>query len=571
MPGLPAMSAPHQAPRTPLAAVLAAALAALAAALAAVPGTVRAGADPEPAGAPAPSLSPAPTGRHVVVLVWDGMRPDFVTPELTPNLWRLQAAGVRFARHHPVYLSATEVNGTAIATGCTPAHSTIIANVDFRPAIDPAKPIAIEALGNVRRGDAATGGRYIARPTVAEILHAAGLRTAIAGSKPIAMLHDRSPRPDDGSPLASPIVFEGAAMPGSIGGRLGAALGTFPPLMPDQDKAARDVWTTGALVDVLWRDGVPPYSLLWLAEPDASQHATGPGAPQALAAVRGDDRALGRVLSELDRRGLRASTDVFVVSDHGFSTIGRRVDVAVQLSAAGFNATRAALGGLHPGQVLVASNGGSDLLYVGGHDAGVCRRLAAWLQARDWVGVVLSRTPLEGTFPLSEARVDSPQAPDLIVSLRWETGPSATGAPGLQVSDTPDPTKRGNHASLSPYDMHNTLVAAGPDIRVGAVDDLPTGNTDIAPTILWILGLRGPVAAMDGRVLSEALTIDAPALHGSGTRRLVVQARIPAGVWEQTLQVSEVNGVRYLDQGSGALTPPRGVSAPGEAAAPVRP
>ena len=61
---------------------------------------------------------PAPVPAHrVLVVVFDGMRPDFISEETTPHLWRLASEGVFFAHHHPVYLSSTEVNGTAIATG----------------------------------------------------------------------------------------------------------------------------------------------------------------------------------------------------------------------------------------------------------------------------------------------------------------------------------------------------------------------------------------------------------------------------------------------------------------------
>ena len=137
---------------------------------------------------------------------------------------------------------------------------------------------------------------------------------------------------------------------------------------------------------------MPPYSLLWLAEPDSTQHATGPGSAQSLAAIKGCDDDLGRVLAELDRRGLRTSTDVFVVSDHGFSTINRKIDVAAELAAAGFDARRAVPGGLQPGQVMTVGDGGTTLLYVGGHDAGVCARLAAYLQQQDWTGVIFSRS-----------------------------------------------------------------------------------------------------------------------------------------------------------------------------------
>ena len=51
--------------------------------------------------------------RHVVLVVWDGMRPDFVTEEDAPTLWKLAKAGIVFRNHHSVYPSATNVNGTA--------------------------------------------------------------------------------------------------------------------------------------------------------------------------------------------------------------------------------------------------------------------------------------------------------------------------------------------------------------------------------------------------------------------------------------------------------------------------
>lgn len=495
---------------------------------------------------------PAPP-RHVVVVVFDGMRPDFISAQTTPNLWKMAQQGVFFAHHHPVFLSSTEVNGTAIATGAYPAHSHVIANFDFWPRVDPQKAIGIEVEKSIRKGDEVSGGHYLGAPTVAEILHARGFSTDIAGSKPVALLHDRALR-KDGSGV-SPVLYEGVTQPASLAADLVRELGEFPPIPDDQDKMARDAWTTRALVEKLWKDGLPAYSLLWLGEPDFSQHATGPGAEQSLAAIKSSDTNLGVVLADLDKRGLRDSTDVFVVSDHGFSTIGWKVDVAVALSTAGFHAKRAALGGLHPGEVMVISNGGSSLLYVGGHDPEVCRRLAEFFQDKEWAGVVLSRNPFDGTFPLAEARIDSPDAPDLVVSFRWTHDKSRTGAAGLQTADlSPSSNKVGNHASLSSYDMHNTLVAAGPDVRQGVTDTLPSGNTDIAPTVLWILGLKDEAAKMDGRVLGEALRGDAPALRSYDIKRLNAGREIADGVWKQYLQVSEVNGVRYLDEGNGAFS-----------------
>jgi arylsulfatase A-like enzyme len=497
--------------------------------------------------------APAATDRHVVVIVWDGMRPDFVSAEATPNLSQLAGSGVIFANHHPVYLSATEVNGTAIATGAYPSHSGLIANTDFRPAIDPAEPVDTGDPSIIRQGDEVSGGHFLALPTLAEILHTHGVATAIAGTKWIALLQDRARRPD--GPESSPVLFQGTMLPPSRAAAL-AVLGDFPAAAQDENKTAQDAWTTGALLTVLWQNGVPPYTLLWLAEPDASQHAAGPGSAQALAAIKSSDVNLGRVLAELERRGLRATTDVLVVSDHGFSTIGRKVDVAAALAAAGFNAQRKMPGGLPPGGVMVVANGGSTLLYVGSHDPAVCHRLVEFLQQQDWTGVIFSREPQEGTFPLAAAHIDSPAAPDLVVALRWSPNRSASGAPGLQVSDLkPTSVKAGNHASLSRYDMHNTLVAAGPDFRPSVTDPLPSANTDLAPTILWLLGCKEEAARMDGRVLAEALAVDGPPLKSFEIQRLTAERDTGAGVWRQYLQVSEVNGVRYLDEGNGTLAP----------------
>src|SRR5262249_44836510 len=91
------------------------------------------------------SVSAAPNPpRHVLLVVWDGMRPDFVTEKTTPVLWSLTREGVTFRNHHAVYPCATEVNGVAIVTGTYPSHSGIIANYQFRPEIDKMKMIHSE-------------------------------------------------------------------------------------------------------------------------------------------------------------------------------------------------------------------------------------------------------------------------------------------------------------------------------------------------------------------------------------------------------------------------------------------
>src|SRR6185436_10212398 len=60
------------------------------------------------------------------------------------------------------------------------------------------------------------------------------------------------------------------------------------------------------------------------------------------------------------------------------------------------------------------------------------------------------------------------------------------------------------HGSSSPFEIHNTLIAAGPDLRQRAMVSNPSGNVDFAPTFLRLLGLKVP-SSMQGRVLEEGL------------------------------------------------------------------
>src|SRR5881396_1746570 len=122
---------------------------------------------------------PANQSRRVVVVVWDGMRPDFVTEQNTPTLWKLAREGITFRNHHAVYPSATMVNGTAMVTGVYPGKNGIIANHVYRPDIDPHHSIDVELPAVVKKGDEVSGGKYILVPTIAELVQHAGGRTVI--------------------------------------------------------------------------------------------------------------------------------------------------------------------------------------------------------------------------------------------------------------------------------------------------------------------------------------------------------------------------------------------------------
>ena len=487
--------------------------------------------------------------RHVVVVVWDGMRPDFVSEETTPTLWKLAREGVSFRNHHPVYPSATMVNGTAMVTGVYPGKSGVIANYVYRPDIEAHVAIAVESPVVVKKGDQLSNGKYISVPTIAELVQRAGGRTAVASAKTVGLLLDR--RVGIGPAKNCTTLFAGSALPDGVLARIAAALGPFPSA-----RLQRDRWTTKAVTDFVWKDGVPAFTALWLGEPDLTQHETAPGAPSALAAIKASDENLAAVLSGLDQQGVRKTTDVFVVSDHGFSTIRRSIDLRKTLTDAGFVAKTEFDGQPKPGDIMLVGNGGSVLFYVVGHDAMVTRRLVEFLQQSDFAGVIFTKQGLSGTFHLNDAKIDNPHAPDVVMAFRWNDSKNQFGTPGMIDADWQRAAGEGTHATLSRFDMHNTLVAAGPDFRRGQTDDLPTGNVDLAPTILHILGFNAS-KEMDGRILSEALVSTDRVQPGRKTETKTMESGkdFPAGTWRQSLQISRVGSTIYLDEGNGSFVP----------------
>jgi predicted AlkP superfamily pyrophosphatase or phosphodiesterase len=324
------------------------------------------------------------------------MRPDFVSAQNTPTLWKLGQEGVVFKKHHAVYLSATHVNGTALQTGLYPDHNGMIANYDYRPDIDDKKFVSTEEARVIRKGDQVTHGKYLAAPTLAELVRAAGGKTVVAASKGVGFLLDR--QVDAGAANKGVTLSAGESLPADAVQSMIATLGRFPRF-PMYRNLERETWTTRALTECLWKNDVPDFSVLWLGEPDLSQHEAMPGSPPALAAIKCSDQNLARVLAALEQKHVRSSSDVFVVSDHGFSTIERAIDVQKFLIEAGFRA-RVDFSDEAPrdGEVVLVGNAGTVLFYVIGHDAAITARLVTVLQHSDFAGVIFAKEALPGAF-----------------------------------------------------------------------------------------------------------------------------------------------------------------------------
>ena len=199
----------------------------------------------------------------------------------------------------------------------------------------------------------------------------------------------------------------------------------------------------------------------------------------------------------------------------------------------------------------MVSLGGTLFFYITDHDQAVTKRLIEFFQQTDFAGVIFSKMPADGVFGLDKVQMDSPDAPDVVLALHSTTDKNKYGIPGLFISDSSKKSGKGMHASLGKFDMHNTLIAAGPDFKKGFSDSLPTGNVDLAPTILKILKIAAP-APMDGRVLTEAL-VSEPEPPLVKKFRLEAKRGFEKSSWQQSLEVSQVENTIYINEGTGGV------------------
>jgi predicted AlkP superfamily pyrophosphatase or phosphodiesterase len=472
--------------------------------------------------------------RRAFVMVWDGLRPDLISEQLTPNLYRLAAEGVRFSDSHAVFPTVTRANSASIATGALPATHGIPGNTFYAPALEAAAALATSDAAHLRRLAAHRGGRLLTCETLADRLARTGDRTVVVstGSTGSAFLQHPTCDLRDGL-LLNPGLWLGTSRE-----QIEARIGPMPPgSLPNSEQNA---WFTRAITDVLLPEEGPRLLSFWHTDPDRTQHDRGIGHPETLHSLRDADDNLGAILAALDRLDLRGSTDVVMTSDHGFSTIVGQVDVAAELVREGLKESAASTD--------VVVTGGA--IYVQGHDPARVDRIVASLQGREGIGSIFRRVNgarLDGTgvLPLGCVGVAGELAPEILFSHDWRDDTNEHGYAGGAWSG---PTsKAATHGSISPWDVRNSLVICGPSFKRGLVSDVPAGNIDIAPTLARTLDLP-PVEGIDGRVLDEAL-LDGPDPAGVRVERATLTAESERGRFKQTLHLSKVGRTRYVDFG----------------------
>ena len=467
--------------------------------------------------------------RSILIVVFDGLQPSQVTTQLMPNLASFAAEGVTFANHHAVFPTVTRANAASMATGCYPGVHGLAANTVVFRDFDPDR--AFSALEPILSQVHAALGRVLLVPTLADIIaeHGREYVAVVSGTSGNAYVHN-----PDAERAGGATIHTDFCLPRPLHDEIVERFGPWPG--ETKPNTGRMAMAVEILTRYAMEDRRAAVSLLWLSEPDKTQHAHAAGSPESNAALLEADRQFGRLMEWLDETGRSAHTDVLVVSDHGHSTVVGTVDVGPWTAET-----------IGEGRVIAAENGGSVLFYVRERDRAVADRLAASLMAQPWCGPVLASSaigPIEGTLPASLAGAEGERAPDLIVSFAWTPGLSyCTGAWEGQ----------GVHGSMSRQEVRNVLIARGPAFRSGITLRSPTGNVDLAPTVLEMMGVAPP-PLMQGRPLREALvTTTDPSDVDCETQTHEAQRRVEGGTYRQRIVVSRVGSTAYVDEGSAEL------------------
>ncbi len=494
-----------------------------------------------------------PARSSVIVLVLDGLRPDMITPEIMPNLFRLRQEGVWCANAHSVFPTVTRVNAASISTGTVPAAHGIVSNTMYVEGVSPA-PFDTANYQNLVKLAEISGGRAVAVPTLAETLEKAGVSFAALSSGSTGSGFLLNPMAPVGiGTLISGSLEEGrrVAFPDKADQEIRRVFGS----QKAEEGIRSLLWTERVLRDYVIAELHARVIIDWLTEPDTTQHRHGVGSPEALAALKIDDEQIGLLVAKLRTLGLEDTTDIIVTADHGFTAEPDPVDLKGVIEATG-----------HASEIIAASNGPSVLLYVKNHSPDLIRSMVAELQKTDGVDLLFTDAQrpkngavqclagknvgwVPGTFSLeliNECPAD--RAADIIVTFKWSSAPNEFGYPGRQWIASTDPRSnvpaRSGHGGLNPWTVHTPMVLWGKDFRKRAVVEAPVANFDIAPTILALESVPAP-DSMRGRVISEAFA-KSPRPDRKARARTV---NVRAGTFCAAIQLSVTGGSTYIDSG----------------------
>lgn len=475
---------------------------------------------------------PVPPRSHAqLIIVVDGLRPDFVTRDQMPRLTQLAQRGTVFNAHHSVFPTVTRLNGASFVTGSYPETHGLLGNTVYVPSVDPVRGLDTGRRENLER-IARTEGRLLTTRSLSDILRDAGKSLVALGSGTtgaVFVLND--------TVATGAVIHPDYARPPLLQEKILQRFG--PPPSSATPNSAQHRRIVDIYLQMVLEEQRPDVTWIWPNDPDATGHARGMGAAATNESIAAVDREIGRIEDALRTRGRLDGTNIIVTSDHGFSThtAGLRLPALVDPFA-----KRMADGST---DIVVAEGA---IYLKGDRDPSRLAAIVAALQKRPEVGAIFTRPrpgggfegSLPGTLSFDVARWNHARAGDVLVSANWTDEPNEAGVKGKT-------TQAGvaGHGTSSPYDIHNTLIAAGPDFREHAASAAPTSNVDIAPTLLHLLGLPIP-QTMAGRVIEEGLR-NGPPPSSIRVAHETQTVKAAEGTYELRAYISTVAGRRYLD------------------------
>ena len=431
---------------------------------------------------------------RIVIAAFDGLQPSQVTRERMPVVSKLADNGVRFLHNHASFPTVTRGNSTSLVTGVTPGKHGLTANKSIFPEFSKTEVIdaLVPQLPEINR---LTDGKLLLVPTLGELISANDLKwvSVVGGTSGNAYV--QHPNADK---FGDVVIHHEFTNPPEHHATIIDRFGVWPPKRaPAADLVER---TADVVIEYALGELNPDVLMVWFPEPDTSQHAYGIDSPEARAMYTLADSQLGRILDAIASDSPQDKPDIFIVSDHGYSTIDSVIDVHVELADAGFGPDS---GDDH---VVIAENGGSVLLYLPDNSEELTGRLLDWLNAQEWVGAIATELTNTGSkdYPaMREIGLEGPRSPDIAVAMR-STATELPAPLARSGATTGGKIGVGSHGGSSPAELHNTLIVSGPSFVSGLRSEMASGNIDVAPTILEILKLTQP-DHFDGRVLHEAL------------------------------------------------------------------
>ncbi|MDZ8054664.1 MAG: alkaline phosphatase family protein [Aulosira sp. ZfuVER01] len=164
-------------------------------------------------------------------------------------------------------------------------------------------------------------------------------------------------------------------------------------------------------------------------------------------------------------------------------------------------------------KLIVAANGGSDLIYLPNGDKATAQQIVALLSQKDYISGIFvddAYGNIPGALPLSSIGLKGDAktpVPAIVINFKtFATDPNNPVNTEVEIADTGLQQGQGMHGSFGRGDTFNNMAAIGPDFKAGYVDSAPVSNADVAPTLAKILGLNIPSSGdLKGRAITEAL------------------------------------------------------------------